>query len=169
MFKRLIVGQLQTNCYILTKNNKVIIIDPGDEAEYIKSNIAGEVVGILLTHNHFDHIGAVEELKNHYNTKVYNYENVDNELVIDNFIFEVINNPGHSYDSVSYLIDNVLFCGDFIFEGTIGRTDLPTGNMLEMQESIKCILKYDDDLIICPGHGNTTNLKEERISLNRFI
>ena len=61
--KRVVVGSLEENCYIVEKNNKCIIIDPGDEADKIISNITCEVVGILITHYHFDHIGALDELK----------------------------------------------------------------------------------------------------------
>lgn len=164
------VGYLDTNCYILTKDNKSIIIDPGDDFHKIKDLINNEVVGIICTHSHFDHIGGLESAKKYYNAKVYSFNNIKaNTLEIDNFKFEVIKSPGHSYDSISFLIDNKLFSGDFIFAGTIGRTDFPTGSMKEMQESIKKILSYPDNLIVYPGHGNITTLGKEKENLKYFL
>ena len=62
-----------------------------------------------------------------------------------------------------------LFCGDFIFEGTIGRTDFPTGNIEEMQESIRKVLKLNNSIIIYPGHGNSTTLGKERRNLEMYL
>ncbi len=165
----LIVGALETNCYILANKNNTIIIDPGDDFNIIKNKIKNKLVGVLLTHKHFDHIGALKEIIDYYNVPVYSYDNFKEDLFLENFKIKMIKNPGHSYDSVSYLIDNNLFCGDFIFEGTIGRTDFPTGSMIEMQESIRNILKYPDNIIIYPGHGNNTTLKNERPTLESFL
>ena len=154
--KRVIVGPLEGNCYIVTKNNQTIIIDPGDEAEKI-INVCNDlnVVGVLITHHHFDHIGALKEIEKHFNIKEGNCPNIG---------FEIIKNPGHSKDSVSYYFkeEKVLFCGDFIFQNSIGRTDLETGNDKEMIESLKMISKNPDDLIIYPGHGEKTNLGYEK-------
>ena len=168
--KRLIVGFLQTNCYVLSKNNKSLIVDPGDDFEYIKNNISNEVLAVLITHSHMDHVGALNKLEEYYKCPVYNFNNIkENKLMLDKFNINIIHNPGHSSDSVSFLIENNLFCGDFIFEGTIGRTDFPTGSMLDMQHSIKNILEYPDDMLIYPGHGDATTLKKERPSLIKFL
>lgn len=70
---------------------------------------------------------------------------------------------------VSYLFENNLFCGDFIFKGSIGRCDLPSGNFQEMQKSIAQIIKYDQDIIIYPGHGSKTTLKEEINNLISYL
>ena len=77
--------------------------------------------------------------------------------------------PGHKEDLVGFLFDDKLFSGDFIFKGTIGRTDLPGGNFKEMQESIKKILEFKDELEIYPGHGQSTNLSNERKNLNSYL
>lgn len=162
--KRVIVGPLQENCYILENNNKCIIIDPGDEAEKIIKNINYPVVGILITHYHFDHIGALNVLKNKYNLK-------ENNFNIKDFDFEVINTPGHTSDSKSYYFKdyNIMFVGDFIFHGSIGRMDLPTGSEKEMKESIKLISKYPKDTILYPGHGTNTNIKNELLNIANYF
>lgn len=169
--KRLILGILQTNCYILTKDDECLIIDPADEVQVIKDNINGKLVGILITHYHFDHIEALEELKNEYrDVIVYDSTNlIEGKNKISKFIFEMIKTPGHKSDAISFLFNNNLFCGDFIFADAIGRCDLPTGNFKIMQESIKKILTYDENIIICPGHGNNTTLKNEKKNLLTYI
>lgn len=164
------VGYLQTNCYILENDKECLIIDPGDEPSKIIDNISKKVVGILITHYHFDHIGALEELKINYNCNVYDRNNLKEGInKISSFTLETIYTPGHKDDNISFLFDNNLFCGDFIFEGTIGRTDLPTGSLKEMKSSINKILKYDSNIIIYPGHGNKTTLKKEINNLNKYI
>ena len=162
--KKVVVGSLEENCYILEKDNKCIIIDPGDEANKIISNIKYPVVGILITHYHFDHIGALNELKEKYNI-------IENIYDIDGFSFEVINTPGHTSDSKTYYFkeDKIMFVGDFIFKNGIGRMDLPTGNKNEMITSLEKIFKYPLETIIYPGHGDISNLKDELINIDRFI
>ncbi|MFA7120947.1 MAG: MBL fold metallo-hydrolase [Bacilli bacterium] len=166
--KTLRVGYLQTNCYILKKDKEYLIIDPGDEASKIINYIDGEVKGILVTHNHFDHIGALDELKEHYQTKVYHYSNLkEGKNKISTFNFEVIYNPGHTKDSISFLFNNDLFCGDFIFEDSIGRTDAG-GNNQDMKNSITKIIKFPLNINVYPGHGNKTTLKAEIDTLLYF-
>ena len=154
--KRVVVGALEENCYIVEKNNKCIIIDPGDEADKIISNITCEVVGILITHYHFDHIGALDELKEKYNLQENNYN-------IDGFDFEVIDTPGHTSDSKTYYFkdNNIMFVGDFLFKDGIGRMDLPTGSVNEMKKSLDKIFTYPSNTIIYPGHGDKSALGEE--------
>lgn len=154
--KKVCVGSLEENCYIVTKDNQTIIIDPGDEAQNIINACTNKnVVGVLITHHHFDHIGALKEIEKHFNIK---------EGYCPNIGFEIIKNPGHSKDSVSYYFkeEKVLFCGDFIFQNSIGRTDLESGSDNDMIESLKKIGEYPDDLIIYPGHGEKTNLGYEK-------
>ena len=166
--KRIVVGPLDENCYILTKENKTIIIDPGDEFVKIDKEIEGKLVGIIITHHHFDHVGALNELKNKYSIPIIDYQN---QKTIEPFNYEIIETPGHTGDSVSIYFkeEEIMFCGDFIFKGTIGRTDLPTGNMEEMKKSIKEILKYDENLILYSGHFCSTTLKEEKENLKKLI
>ena len=161
---RVIVGELEENCYILEKNNKCIIIDPGDDADRIIDNIKYPVVGILITHYHFDHIGALEFLKEKYNIKENNYN-------IDGFNFEVIDTPGHTSDSKTYYFkdEKMMFVGDFIFKNGIGRMDLPTGSKEEMIKSLNKIYKYPLDAILYPGHGDSTTLEKEKHNIDYLI
>lgn len=161
--EKVVVGSLEENCYILDIDNKVLVIDPGDEYEKIISKINDRnVLGILITHKHFDHIGALNEFKN---IDVYSFDNLEEkEYCIGLFKFKVIFNPGHSSDSVSYYFyeDSLLFCGDFIFYHNIGRCDLPTGNINKMLGSIEKIKKLPNNTILYPGHGSQTTIMEEK-------
>lgn len=167
--KRIVVGPLEENCYILNIDNNFLIIDPGDESKKILNEIKGNLLGILITHYHFDHIGALKDILNYKNVPIYDYKSINKDVKIKNFIFRIINFPGHKDDLVGFLFDNKLFSGDFIFEGTIGRTDLPGGNYKEMQESIKKILSFNDDIEIYPGHGPSTKLSSERKNLTYYL
>lgn len=167
------VGMLNTNCYILGIDNEVLVIDPGYNFEGIKKIIGNRVVaGIIITHYHFDHIGALDELKEYSSAKVYDYSNLNEGInKIGLFGFECIPTPGHKEDLISIYFkkENVLFCGDFIFEGTIGRCDLDGGNFEEMKKSIKKILTYPLDMTIYPGHGELTTLGREKDSLEYWL
>ncbi len=160
------VGPLETNCYILVKNNKCLVIDPGADLNYIVSTIKdNELIGIIVTHYHFDHIGALEELKDKYKVVVYDNSNlIEGINTIDCFDFEVIYTPGHSSDLISIYFkkEKAMFVGDFIFKENIGRCDLDTGNYDIMLKSIENIKKYDDNITIYPGHGETTTLAYEK-------
>lgn len=160
--KKVIVGSLEENCYILIKNNKALVIDPGDEIDKINSVIGeNSVVGVLITHNHFDHVGA---LSNFNKNIIHDFSNLEEkEYKIDDFTFEVIFTPGHSSDSVSYYFKDInsIFCGDFIFYENIGRCDLPTGDFNTMKESINKIKKYPENTTIYSGHGVSTTLIHE--------
>lgn len=163
--KTLIVGELCTNCYLITKNDKTIIIDPGSEIEKIISEcLDKQVVGILVTHHHFDHIGALKELEQYYSV-------THNPEKIEGFNYQIIKNPGHTEDSQSFYFkeDKILFAGDFIFYHSIGRCDLEGGSLSEMSKSIQIILTYPQDIRIYPGHGPQTTLEEEIPYLKYFM
>ena len=177
--KKMVVGLYQENCYFLTINNDLIIIDPGDEFNKLNNIIKNNnynLKAILITHAHFDHIGALKDLIDNYKVPIY-YNNVNNEIdykklinveekeyVINNFNFKVIKTPGHRNDLVTYYFynDNVMFVGDFIFKDSIGRVDLEYANPKEMKESIKKKKEYNDNIVIYPGHGETTTLGYEK-------
>ena len=159
---KVVVGVYAANCYILSKNNKALVIDPGDEYDKIKPFINNkEIVGVLITHKHPDHIGA---LNNFDKNKIYSYNNLKEGInQITPFTFEVIYTKGHTSDSITFYFqeDNLMFTGDFLFKGSIGRMDLPTGNANEMIKSIEKLKKYPN-VKIFPGHGEPTTLEEEK-------
>ena len=185
LIEKIVVGELRENCYLIIKDNKCIIIDPGDEHVKIEDRIESlklDVVGILITHAHFDHIGALYDLTKKYDIPIY-YHNVNNEIrnenlinveekkyEIENFKFEVIYTPGHRNDLVTYYFyeDEIMFTGDFLFKGVIGRTDFEYSNMEDMKKSLKKICKYNDNIIIYPGHGDDSTMKDEKNN-NRYL
>lgn len=158
------VGVLQTNCYVISQGKKCAIIDPGDEYSKIKKIIGDKkVCFVLLTHHHFDHVGALK-----YFNKIYDYYNLEEERYdIDGFCFEVIYTKGHTDDSISFYFkeDNVMFTGDFLFKDGIGRTDLG-GNDIDMYESLLKIKNYPSNIKIYPGHGESSFLGGE---INRYL
>ena len=176
--KRLIVGDEDTNCYVLSKGNKAIIIDPGDNSKKISKYIMKEelsVLAILLTHGHYDHTKAVDILVNQYHcpcyldsedlvfttynskidgsinlkTKCLNYQDT---LNFEDFNFEISKIPGHSSGSVCINIDNFIFTGDVIFSDGIGRYDLYGGSKSELMESIEIISEKYAGYTCYPGH-----------------
>lgn len=162
-----VVGELSTNCYVISNDNECIVIDPGDCYDKIKKVIGSKkVLGTIITHHHFDHVGAIN-----YFDKIYDYNNLDEGInKIGEFIFEVIYTPGHTKDSICIYFkdDNIMFVGDFIFKDGIGRTDLG-GNYSNLLKSINKISKYSPDITIYPGHGESTKLGDEIKKLVRFI
>ena len=162
--KRIIVGKLQTNCYLIISNDKCLIIDPGSETNKIINTIGNLTpIAVIITHYHFDHIGALDEIENYYQIPVYDYHNLGT-INIDTFNFEIISTKGHSNTGISIYFskEKILFTGDFLFKGTIGRTDMPDSNPYLMIESIKEIKQYPEDIKVYPGHGDITILKEEK-------
>ena len=160
------LGKLQCNCYLIDNGKEALLIDPGAELQKVKKLIEEKkVIGILLTHHHFDHIGCVADLVKEYQYSVYDRNNLqEGENKIGSFSFEVIYTPGHSMDSVTFYFkeEKVMFTGDFLFYDTVGRCDLEGGNFGEMVESIEKIKKYADQIVIYPGHGRTTVLGLEK-------
>jgi hydroxyacylglutathione hydrolase len=195
--KSFALGPYQTNCYVLTQGNQVIIIDPSAKGEVIAKSIDSdkEVLAILLTHGHFDHFGGAQYLLDHFKCPIYIHED-DVELLEDPqknysmelnltlkkdvlilnegmmqigpFMISVLHTPGHSEGSVSFHIEDALFAGDLIFKMSIGRTDLYGGNERQMMKSLKMIKTFSDNLIIYPGHGPKTTLDFEK-KYNPFL
>lgn len=172
--KVIVVGSLQTNCYIVERGESVFIIDPGADADVIASNIPSnkKVLGIIITHSHDDHTGALQELLGRYNTRLYSGHNLaEGHHVIENFTFDVIHTPGHLDDSISIYFkeEKVMFVGDFIFKGGIGRTDLDGASPFDMKQSIRKILDHPRDITLMPGHFGVTLLGDEIDNLNYFL
>jgi len=165
--KTVVTGYLDENCYILIKNGNCLIVDPGDEYNKIKDAVGdNKVLGVLITHSHFDHIGALRNFLTKRSIKIFKRSNLEEnkEYKIGDFTFKVLLTPGHSKDSVTFYFeeDNTMFVGDFIFKESMGRTDFPGGSESEMKESINKILNYPDDTKLYPGHYDETTLEYEK-------
>lgn len=190
--EKYVMGVFSTNTYILEENNKVIVIDPAGKTEKVDSLLAErELVAILLTHGHFDHIKAVDGLYKKYHCPIYINEDdekiardpkqgeifgINNSahisspltflkqgnLKIEHFNIEVIFTPGHTSGSVCYLIDNSLFTGDTLFHLACGRTDLYSGSDKQMKSSLRLLKELDDELLVYPGHEDSSVLKIEK-------
>lgn len=159
------VGFLEENCYILSIGEDALVIDPGDEADKIIKVLEGKnVLAILITHYHFDHVGALSVLKEKYNPIIIDHKNKVEK--VGPFKFEIIDTKGHKEDCVTYYFkeEKKMFVGDFIFKECIGRCDLPGGNKNEMKESLNKIKEYDKDIILYPGHDKITTLGYELLN-----
>ena len=189
--KKIVVGPIDANCYIITTDEKLYVIDPGADADQVISQLKKEnkpLDAILLTHGHIDHISAVKEVSETFdNAPVYLHKDdhvlylspnncmrpffppISNPLMpvtdIKSEDFEIIHTPGHSPGSVCYYFanDGILFSGDTLFSESIGRTDLPGGSHDKILSSIKeKILILPEDTKVYPGHGSSSSVKNEK-------
>ncbi|MBO1101442.1 MBL fold metallo-hydrolase [Enterococcus hirae] len=192
-------GMIEENCYLVYNDEALLIIDPGEDAAKIKTQIEKtqqQPVAILLTHTHYDHIGAVEELRQFYQIPVYvspleqswlgdpilnlsglgRHDDIVNIIVspaeyefeikpyrLGNMTFRVVPTPGHSIGSVSFIFDDFVVSGDALFKGSIGRTDLYTGNLEQLLHSIQTqLFVLPDEFAVYPGHGDATTIEHEK-------
>lgn len=194
--KRIITGAFETNTYILTKENKTILIDPAGSLARIQKELGDKkLIAIILTHGHFDHIKAVDDLVALYGVDVYLnqadeklarskiYNSLmgisatikcpikhikEGELVIDNFTFEAIYAPGHTEGSTMLIIGKHAFVGDVVFKESVGRTDLYSGDERKMKDSLRKFTALDPFITVYPGHGDITNVAYE-LQNNPFL
>ena len=191
------VGPIGTNCYILEDEqaHKAAVIDPGDEGGRILAALqetGAEVEYILLTHGHYDHTTAVPQLhKALPKAKVYihkadaqgagsylyplagqveglNYYDEGDTLPLGGLTIHVLHTPGHSPGCVTLQVGDVLFCGDTLFAGSMGRTDLAGGSYEQIMASLKRLGELEGDYHVCPGHDVTSTLERER-RVNPFL
>jgi len=195
------VGLLAVNCYLIHAEGsaEALIIDPGDEAAELAEEIKSQKLtlrGILLTHGHFDHIGAVPGLVERFGVPVYIhpgdaglYASPQNcmppwfsavqglpapaaELpTAAGLSFSVLPTPGHSPGGVCYYFaqDGIVFSGDTLFAGSVGRTDFPGGNVADLMASIRTVLfRLPDDTRVLAGHNSPTTIGTERTT-NPFV
>ncbi len=166
--KKIVTGVLEENCYVVSQDDTCLIVDPGSDFKKIKEVVGKKkILAILVTHVHFDHIGALREFLNeNHKLDVYKKSNLSElkPVSIGKFQFVPILTPGHSSDSISYYFETekVMFTGDFLFRDTVGRCDLPTGDTAAMQASLEKISQYPDDITLYPGHGDITTLAREK-------
>lgn len=185
IIKKTQVGPLSTNCYIVSCeiSGKTFIIDPGDGPKVIINYISrNEFIpsAIILTHGHHDHIGAVKTIRGELGIPVFmhkedlkmlklvNIDSVDRYLtdkaVLDlgRESFTVIHTPGHTRGSICILGNGILFSGDTLFKNGIGRTDLPGGSDVEMENSLRNkLFVLPKETIVYPGHGPETTIGDE--------
>ena len=200
------VGMVAENCYLLRRDNsdRALIVDPGDEAEKLLEAVEAFGVtldGILLTHTHFDHVGAVAPVAKATGAEVWvpeiekavladinsfvpwpgfgPFEDWDAEhtvaggekLELAGFEIDVIYTPGHSPGHVTFSIpdERAVFSGDVLFNGSVGRTDLPGGDWPTLLESIRTLVDtLPSETTVYPGHMGITTLGAERAS-NPFL
>ena len=178
------------------------IIDPGGSFEKIREFVNSKklkVKSVILTHGHADHIGALQEIIDHYkdieviaakrekkilNSPAYNltinfgmkntsfeatrYVEDGDTYQIGGQTLKFILTPGHTSGSMCVFDGEIMFTGDTLFEGSIGRTDLPTGSYQEMENSLKKLSQMNDDIIILPGHGEQSSIGQEK-KYNPFL
>ncbi len=197
----LAVGYLGTDCYAVSNNGEAILIDPGDGFLKISNFLEKEnltLKAIFLTHGHFDHIGAVNALKEKYAVSVYihkaDYEMAKNPVLNSSYdfggpeifcdpdifygdgdkinligeTFEIIHTPGHTEGGVCIKVSDSIFTGDTLFFGSIGRTDLYKGDYETLMNSLKKLCSLDKDYKVFPGHGEATTIGYEK-SNNPFL
>jgi hydroxyacylglutathione hydrolase len=200
------VGLVQENCFLVRAEDgdRAVMVDPGEEAPRLLQAIedAGVTLdAILLTHTHFDHVGAVAPVARATGAPVYcpqlevpvlqdimafvpwpgfgPYESWDPEhtvaggeaLELAGLTFDVVFTPGHSPGHVTYAVrdEGVLFSGDVLFQGSVGRIDLPGGDGPTLMRSIAVLLeRFDDETVVHPGHMGITTLGRERAT-NPFL
>jgi hydroxyacylglutathione hydrolase len=199
----LVVGQLQTNCYIIQSQDHALIIDPGDESERILRYLKDIKVApgnIIATHTHFDHVLGVDGVRKGIKTlfmvhpedlpmlqsmqsrvrqfmgfevppppKVDGYVRDGEVLKVGEESITVLHTPGHSPGSISLHGDGYVLTGDALFNQSIGRTDLPGGDLKTLLHSIReKLFKLDDETIVYPGHGPETTIGDEKLA-NPFV
>lgn len=191
LIKTIPVGQLETNCYIVTNEDllECVVIDPGDESntilEYIEDNKL-KCKAIMLTHGHFDHTGAVTSIMEETGATVYmntrddvrtrkyrpfgfalpeggiDYD--DGDLIDEAGLrFEIIATPGHTPGGVTIRCEDALFTGDTLFRGSCGRVDLPGSDAEAEMGSLKKLCSLEGDFEVYPGHMDSTTLQRERM------
>lgn len=190
LIKSFTLGHVQTNCFIVSDENTLecAVIDPGAEANTIMHYLEDNKLKcryVLLTHGHFDHTGAVEDVAKQTGATVcmsrkdvrknitemgFKYAppkgtvffSEGERFAVGSLEFEVIETPGHSEGSVSFRCGEALFTGDTLFKDSCGRTDFPGCSGRDMMKSLKKLYNLSGDYEVYPGHMEATSLERER-------
>jgi glyoxylase-like metal-dependent hydrolase (beta-lactamase superfamily II) len=198
------VGPVQENAWLVSNDGRGVLVDPGEEAERLQREIAErevKVEAILITHCHFDHVGAVAAMARHTGAPVYcpvgevkilenindyvrwpgfgPYESYDADETVEGgealelagLTLDVIFTPGHSPGHVTYSVrdEAAMFSGDVLFQGSVGRVDLPGGDGPTLLRSIRALVEsHPQDTVVYPGHMGITTLGAERAT-NPFL
>lgn len=193
---RLVLGMLQTNCYLLVcpSTRSAMVIDPADSPERIlaaATQRGARIEKVLLTHAHMDHLAALPALREATGASVLvhpvesetlprylslfgldsrSYPPIvpdvgivgGEEIAIGSVRARIIHTPGHSAGGLSCAVPGTLFTGDTLFAGGVGRIDLPGGNAKQLRESLRVLLEFPGDTVVCPGHGAESTVLRER-------
>lgn len=167
LIQKIIVGPLDTNCYLLADEStgEAAIIDPGDEAGKIIKRV--EEAGlrpkfILLTHRHPDHVGALVEIKDHFKIDVLGPKEGE-KIKLGELEIQTMETPGHTPDGVCFIIGENVISGDTLFKDGIGRTDFPGGDFIRMKDSLSRLFEFPAHFKVFPGHGPETTIGEEMV------
>ena len=181
------LGAYQTNCYLVWDEDSpaCVVIDPGYQPDTVLAEakrLGKEIAAILLTHGHFDHVGAVRDLAAETGCPVYlneadlsmppqmtagplYYTDTYGEgdfVELAGLSFKILHTPGHTPGSVCLMCENAIFSGDTLFWGSCGRTDLPGGSWHTIRTSLNRLANLSGDYDVYPGHGDATKLSFER-------
>jgi hydroxyacylglutathione hydrolase len=197
------LGRAGTNCYVVRVERgaaEAVVVDPGDDAARLRLELAGfgtRCAAILITHGHWDHLGAVADLAEGTGAPVHMAEDErtlledinsfvppgvhlrpytpdvllqgDEALELAGIRFETLRVPGHSPAHLAYHADGCLFSGDVLFAGSVGRVDLPGADWDTLVESIRALAeRFPPETIVYPGHGPATTLGDE-LARNPFL
>jgi len=175
VFERLVVGELESNCYVLKSVGIGIIIDPGAEPDRIINAASGfEIQLILATHRHYDHVDALTEVKKATGAKAaihpldwlhgFDLKLQDGQIIkFGDEQITVLHTPGHTPGGCCFLIGTDLFSGDTLFPGGHGNISFRGGDQQAILKSIKeKLLVLPDKTKVHPGHGPATTIGQER-------
>ncbi|MFN3396020.1 MAG: MBL fold metallo-hydrolase [Thermodesulfovibrionales bacterium] len=197
LIKQITVGPLQSNCFIIgdEETAESIVVDPGDEPDLIMDVIDGnglKVSYIVCTHGHFDHVGAVSDIKGKTGAKVvihkdeleiyhaardmaafwgYEVERLpEPDMLVDdgdririgNLSFTIIHAPGHSPGGICLYGEGIVVTGDTLFAGSVGRTDFYGGDMNKLRDSFNRLMLLPEETKILPGHGPHSTIGIEK-------
>jgi glyoxylase-like metal-dependent hydrolase (beta-lactamase superfamily II) len=193
--QRLTLGPLDTNCWLVDDGagGPVLVVDPADDAAGILEALGSRrVAAVVLTHGHFDHLGAVREILDSTDAPLVVHEDDaasittstgnggalfgfsetapqadrtvrdGDAITAGELELRVIHTPGHTPGSICLYGGDILLSGDTLFAGSIGRTDFPGGDMAAMRRSIARLASLPDETRVCPGHGPETTIARER-------
>ena len=179
------VGEMENNVYILEcpHTNEALLVDASFEADKILNSADGmKIVGILMTHGHFDHVQVLSELKERLGVPVYAHPGEDYPVQIDQELREgqeltfgqghtvkVLHTPGHTPGGVCFLVGKHLISGDTLFPGGPGNTWADAEKFAQIIEQIETkLFTLPDDTIVYPGHGATTTIGAEKPHLQEW-
>lgn len=197
IIKTIIAGMYEENCYLVMDEDtkELAIIDPGGQAKMLAEKIRqlnAKPKFVLLTHGHMDHVDGVVDLVNEFNIPFYINEAEEKYMENDKYVFgslpkasgylkegdtlslgneiiKVIETPGHTEGGICFLINDKLFTGDTLFQGSIGRSDFPGGNGMQLVQNIKDkLLPLGDDIEVYAGHGPSSTIGYEK-RMNPFL